>query len=40
MGDDSVLLTGHWLTTVILEELGRVFSALRATHEHLVEMVC
>jgi hypothetical protein len=25
-------LTGHWLTTRVLEEVGRVFSALRCTH--------
>ena len=25
-------LTGHWLTTRVLEEVGRVFSALRCSH--------
>ena len=28
-------LTGHWLTTMVLEEVGRVFSALRCTHRLL-----
>ena len=26
------MLTGHWLTSMVLEEVGRVFSALGCAH--------